>query len=69
MAKSDMANRYLPEVRARALRMVLENRGSCETRGAAIAAIALRIGCIPQPLGIWVRQAEKDSGMRDGVTS
>jgi transposase-like protein len=49
--------------------MVLEHQGSYETRSAAIAAIAPKIGCIPQTLGIWVRQAEKDSGMRDGVTS
>ena len=69
MTKSNMANRYSPEVRARAVRMVLEHRSSYETQGAAIAAIALKIGCIPQTLGIWVRQAEKDSGMRDGVTS
>ncbi|MGB5257412.1 MAG: IS3 family transposase [Woeseiaceae bacterium] len=69
MTKSNMANRYSPEVRARAVRMVLEHRGSYETQGAAIAAIAPKIGCIPQTLAIWVRQAEKDSGMRDGVTS
>ena len=69
MTKSNMANRYSPEVRARVVRMVLEHRGSYETQEAAIAAIAPKIGCIPQTLGIWVRQAEKDSGMRDGVTS
>lgn len=69
MTKSNMANRYSPEVRARAVRMVLEHRGSYETQGAAIAAIAPKIGCIPQTLGIWMRQAEKDSGMRNGVTS
>lgn len=72
MTRSNMANRYSPEVRARAVRMVLDHRGSCGTQGAAIAAIAAiapKIGCIPQTLGIWVRQAKKDSGMRDGVTS
>ena len=69
MTKSTMATRYSPEARARAVRMVLEHRGSSETQGAAIAAIAPKIGCIPRTLGIWVRQAEKDSGMRDGVTS
>ncbi len=69
MKKSNMANRNSPEVRARAVRMVLEDRGSYETQGAAIAAISPKIGCISQTLGIWARQAEKDNGMRDGVTS
>jgi len=49
--------------------MVLEHQGSYETQAAAIAAIAPKIGCIPQTLREWVKQAEKDSGMRDGVTS
>lgn len=64
-----MANRYSPEVRARAVRMVFEHQGSYETQAGAIAAIAPRIGCIPQTLRIWVQQAEKDSGMREGVTN
>ena len=69
MTKSKMANRYSPEVRARAVRMVFEHQGSYETQAGAIAAIAPKIGCIPQTLSGWVKQAEKDSGMRDGVTS
>jgi transposase-like protein len=69
MTKSKMANRYSPEVRARAVRMVFEHQGSYETQAGAIAAIAPKIGCIPQTLREWVKQAEKDSGMRDGVTS
>lgn len=69
MTKSKMANRYSPEVRARAVRMVFEHQGSYETQAGAIAAIAPKIGCIPQTLRDWVKQAEKDSGMRDGVTT
>ena len=69
MTKSKMANRYSPEVRARAVRMVFEHQGSYETQAGAIAAIAPKIGCIPQTLRIWVQQAEKDSGMREGVTN
>ena len=69
MTKSKLANRYSPEVRARAVRMVFEHQGSYETQVAAIAAIAPKIGCIPQTLNGWVKQAEKDSGMRDGVTT
>ena len=56
-------------MRARAVRMVLEHQGSYETQSAAVAVIAPRIGCIPETLRVWVRQAERDSGMRDGVTS
>lgn len=69
MEKSKTSNRYSPEMRARAVRMVLEHQGSYETQSAAIAAIAPKIGCIPETLKVWVRQAERDSGMRDGATS
>ena len=62
MTKSKMANRYSPEVRARAVRMVFEHQGSYETQAGAIAAIAPKIGCITQTLREWVKQAEKDSG-------
>ena len=56
-------------MRARAVRMVLEHQGSYETQSAAVAAIAPKVGCIPETLRVWVRQAERDSGMRDGATS
>ena len=49
--------------------MVFEHQGSYETQAGAIAAIAPKIGCIPHTLREWVKQAGKDSGMRDGVTS
>jgi transposase len=61
MTKNKMANRYLPEVRARAVQMVFEHQGSYETQAGAIAASAPKIGCIPQTLREWVKQAEKDS--------
>ena len=51
-------------MRARAVRMVLEHRGAYETQGAAVAAIAPKIGCIPKTLKVWVQQAEHDSGAR-----
>ena len=69
MTKSKMANRYSPEVRGRAVRMVFEHQGSDETQAGAIAAIALKIGCIPQTLSGWVKPTEKDSDLRDGVTT
>ena len=54
---------------ARAVRMVPEHQGSCETPSAAVSAIAPKIGCIPETLKVWVRQAERDSGARDGAPS
>ena len=69
MEKSKTSNRYSPEMRRRPVRMVLEHQGSYETQSAAVAAIAPKIGFIPETLRVWVRQAERDSGMRDGATS
>ncbi len=48
---------------------MLEHQGSDDTQAGAIAASAPKIGCSPQTLSRWVKQAEKDSGMRDGVTT
>ena len=61
MTKCKMANRYAPEVRVRAVRMVFEHQGSYETQAAAIAAIAAKIGCIPQTLLGWVIRAQSPS--------
>ncbi len=54
---------------ARAVRMVFEHQGAYETQAGAIAAIAPKIGCIPQTLRGWGKQAETGSGMPDGVTT
>ena len=69
MPKSKMANRASPEVGACAVRMVFEHQGSCESQAGAIAAIAPKIGRIPQTLREWVRQAKKDSCLHEGVTT
>lgn len=66
MSKS---NRFSPEVRERAVRMVQEHRGEYPSLWAAIESIAPKIGCVPQTLNDWVRKSEIDSGIRDGVTS
>ena len=68
MEKSKTSNRYSPEIRTRAVRMVLEHQGSYDTQAAAIAAIAPKIGCTIETLRVWVRQGELDFGLRDGVT-
>ena len=63
------ASRYSPEVRERAVRMVVEHAGEHESQWAAIGSIAAKIGCSAETLRQWVRQAERDQGRRDGLTS
>ncbi len=67
--KKKTSNRFSPEVRDRAVRMVLEHRGDHASQWAAIASIAGKIGCTGETLRSWVRQAERDSGQRAGLTS
>jgi transposase-like protein len=62
-------NKYSPEVRERAVRLVQEHRGEYPSLWAAIESIAPKIGCVPQTLHEWVRKHEIDTGLRDGVTS
>ena len=68
MERDNRANRYLPETRERAVRMVLANEGGHADRAAAIRAIAPKIGCSRESLRRWVIQAEIDGGARDGMT-
>ena len=63
------SKRYSPEVRARAVRMVLEHQGDYASQWAAISSVAAKIGCTAETLRRWVRQAERDQGLRDGTTS
>lgn len=69
MEKDNRANRYSPETRARAVRMVLDHQGSCGSQSSAIKAIAPKIGCGRDTLRRRVQQEETDAGRRDGVTS
>ena len=61
--------RYAPEVRDRAVRMVLGHQREYESQWAAMASIASKIGCTTETLRKWVRQAERDSGQRGGLTT
>jgi transposase len=62
------SNKFSPEVRERAVRMVQEHRGEYPSLWAAVDSIAPKIGCVPQTLLSWVQRHEVDTGVRDGVT-
>ena len=63
------STKFSPEVRERAVRMVLEHRGEYPSLWTAVESIAPKIGCVPQTLLSWVQRHEIDSGVREGVTT
>lgn len=63
------SNKFSPEVRERAVRLVQEHRGEYPSLWAAIESIAPKIGCVAQTLLGWVQREEVDTGVRPGVTS
>ena len=56
-------------MRERAVRLVFEQQGNHESQWAAMVSIAGKMGCTPETLRKWVRQTERDSGQRPGVTT
>ncbi len=66
---SKTTNKFSPEVRERAVRLVLDNEGQHASRWQAVMSIAAKIGCTPQTLNDWVKKAEVDSGRRAGIPS
>ena len=61
--------KYPPEMRERAVRLVFEQQDAHESQWAAIVSIAEKMGCSGEALRKWVRQAERDTGQRPGLTT
>jgi len=61
--------RYSPEVRERAVRMVIEHQHEHDSQWATIESISTKIGCTAETLRRWVRQSEIDQGERGGIST
>ena len=61
--------RYSPEIRERAVRLVLDHEQEHDSQWAAIRSVAEKIGCTAETLRHWIRQAERDTGRRPGLTT
>ena len=62
-------SKFSPEVRERAVRMVLDHAEQHESKWAAIRSVAEKLGCAPETLRVWVVRAERDTGKRPGLTT
>ena len=65
----EQANEILPGDTGRAVRLVFEQQDEHDSQWAAMASISARIGCTPKTLRKWVRQAERDQGLHEGLTT
>jgi transposase len=63
---SNTSNKFSPEVRERAVCLLLEHKGEYPSEWAAMVSIAAKIGCTGETLRHWVRRAERDQGLRPG---
>jgi len=68
-SKKKISKPYSPEFRERAVRLVMEHRDEYQSEAAALTAIAGKLGCSPDSLRVWLRQAQRDGGERLGQTT
>ena len=61
--------RYSPEFRERALRLLFEHQAEYDSQWSAMSSIAGKVGCMEEKLRKWVRCAEQDQGLREGLTT